>query len=77
MAATLQKRIDAGSVGVDRMFPEGLLDKLSLCFWFSLCFVLFLILGPFSAPIVLIALFKEGLVRFNELEEPRSLSVDK
>lgn len=77
MAATLQKRIDAGSVVVDRIVPEGMLDKLSLCFWFSLCLVLFLVLGPFSAPIVMLTVFKEGFKRCNELEEPRSLSAEE
>ena len=77
MAATLQKRVVAGPVAVDRIDVEGLLNRLSLCFWFSLCLVLFLILGPFSAPIVLIALFKEGALRFNEMDEPRSLTVDR
>ena len=39
-------------------------EKLSEYFWCSLCLVLFIILGPFSAPIAL------GVVLFGKLQDP-------
>lgn len=48
-------------------------DQLSEWFWFLLSFVLFVVLGPFSAPIALIALFKLGL-EDNDHPEPESIS---
>lgn len=48
-------------------------DQLSEWFWFLLSFVLFIALGPFSAPIVIIALFKLGL-EDNDNREPESVS---
>lgn len=40
------------------------LEKLSEYFWCSLCLVLFMILGPFSAPIAL------GVILFDKLQDP-------
>lgn len=42
-------------------------------FWFLLSFTLFVVLGPFSAPIALIALFKLGL-EDNNHREPESIA---
>jgi hypothetical protein len=42
-------------------------------FWFSLCLLLFIILGPFSAPIVLAFLFFNNDLN-NEMSEPESLT---
>jgi len=38
----------------------GIWEKLSGILWFLLSLVLFVVLGPFSAPIVLIALLQLG-----------------
>lgn len=48
-------------------------EKIVEGFWFSLCLALFIVLGPFSAPIVLAYLF------FNKdmegtMQEPESLN---
>lgn len=48
-------------------------EQLSEWFWFLLSFVLFVVLGPFSAPIALIALFKLGL-EDSDHREPESIS---
>ena len=50
----------------------NLTERLSEWFWFLLSFVLFVVLGPFSAPIALIAIFKLGL-EDNDHREPESL----
>ena len=39
------------------------LDKAGECFWFTLCLLLFMLLGPFSAPIVL------GYIFFGKLSD--------
>lgn len=44
-------------------------EQISEWFWFMLSFLLFVLLGPFSAPIALIAIFKLGL-EDNEHQEP-------
>ncbi len=48
-------------------------DQVSEWFWFLLSFTLFVMLGPFSAPIALIAIFKLGLEE-NDHREPESIS---
>lgn len=48
-------------------------DKLAEAFWFSVCLVLFMILGPFAAPIAVCFLFSNRLLE-NGMEEPESLS---
>jgi len=50
-----------------------LVEQASEWFWFFLSFVLFVVLGPFSAPIALIALFKLGL-EDNDHREPESMT---
>lgn len=45
------------------------LDKVSEVFWFSLCLMLFMVLGPFSAPIVLGYIFF-GKISEQKLTEP-------
>lgn len=47
------------------------LDKASECFWGTLCLLLFMLLGPFSAPIVL------GYIFFGKLHETGSLEPDQ
>ncbi len=51
---------------------SGLRDKIAEGFWFSLCLLLFVILGPFSAPIVLAYLFFNDHLS-GEMREPESL----
>ena len=41
-------------------------------FWFLVSFILFVILGPFSAPVVLVVLFRLGLEIEEELPQPMS-----
>jgi hypothetical protein len=45
------------------------LEKASECFWASLCLILFMVLGPFSAPIVLGYIFF-GKIHDQEAAEP-------
>ena len=47
------------------------LEKISECFWGTLCLLLFMVLGPFSAPIVL------GYIFFGKLHESGSLEPDQ
>lgn len=48
-------------------------ERVSECFWFVISFVLFLVLGPFSAPIVLLVLCRLGLQENGNVEpEPVS-----
>ena len=51
----------------------SMVEQVSEWFWFLLSFCLFVVLGPFSAPIALIALFKLGL-EDNDHREPESIS---
>ena len=43
-------------------------EKLSEGFWCSLCLILFLILGPFSAPIVLAFMFSKHVINADAVE---------
>jgi hypothetical protein len=49
------------------------LERLSEGFWFSLCLLLFMVLGPFSAPIVLGYIFF-GKLSDQVLSEPDPIS---
>ena len=44
-------------------------EKLSGCFWFSACLVMFMILGPFAAPIALGFVFSNYALN-REIHEP-------
>lgn len=73
MATTLNKQvISRPAEGVWHSL-WSLAEKLSEWFWFLLSFVLFVVLGPFSAPIALMAIFKLGL-EDNSQTEPESVS---
>ena len=73
MATTLRKQgIDQSVEGTFHTLWVAV-EHLRERFWFFLSFVLFVVLGPFSAPIVLIALFKLGLEN-NDLSEPEAMS---
>lgn len=58
--------IGTGSIGT-------WLEKVSEGFWFSLCLLLFMALGPFSAPIVLGYIFF-GKLNDQSLHEPDPIS---
>ncbi len=73
MATTLHKQVIGRP---DEKVWSSLLhaaDRITEWFWFLLSFVLFVALGPFSAPIALIAIFKLGLEE-NDHREPESIS---
>lgn len=74
MAATLQKQGIGRSVESVFYSLRILVEHVSEWFWFVLSFVLFVALGPFSAPIALIALVKLGM-EDNDHREPESISV--
>lgn len=73
MAATLQKQEITRSVESVFYSLRILVEQVSGWFWFLFSFVLFVVLGPFSAPIALIALVKLGL-EDNDHREPESTS---
>lgn len=73
MAATLRKQGMGRSVESVFYSLRILMEQVSEWFWFVLSFVLFVVLGPFSAPIALIALIKLGS-EDNDHREPESLS---
>lgn len=69
---TYNKR-DAGCV--TKVQEVSLLSRLSEYFWFCLSFLLFIIMGPFSAVAVVIALFSlAGKENQNKMVEPASIS---
>jgi hypothetical protein len=53
---------------------KGVKERAGEWFWLLFSFVLFLVLGPFSAPIVLIAIFRLGLENSDQLVEPESIT---
>lgn len=56
------------------LFPAKVSDiqeKVSEWFWFTLCFLLFVVLGPFSVPVVLMVLIQLG-VNADDCQEPES-----
>lgn len=68
MAATFtQAQLDRSIIGSS--ISWSWLDKVSEYFWLSLCLALFMVLGPFSAPIVLGYIFF-GRLNDQELTEP-------
>ena len=48
-------------------------ERVSSVFWFSVCLVLFMVLGPFAAPIALGFLFSKHMLN-EEMTEPESLN---
>jgi hypothetical protein len=73
MATTLRKQVIGQPV--EGVFHSLwiLVEQFSEWFWFLFSFALFVVLGPFSAPIALIALIKLGL-EDNNHSEPESIS---
>ena len=63
MSATcIQTR--SGATSISSIDSWAWFEKLSEFFWCSLCLILFVVLGPFSAPIAL------GVVLFGKLQDP-------
>ena len=58
---------------VDRSGPATGFGQVSEWFWFSLSFILFIVLGPFSAPVALIVLARLGMEE-NSWQEPESIT---
>lgn len=52
-------------------------EFLSEGFWFTAAFVLFLLLGPFSAPVVVIALYKLAKSHQGNQREPKQVQTTK
>lgn len=51
----------------------SLLSRCSECFWFCLSFILFIVMGPFSAVAVVVALFSlAGKENQSKMVEPAS-----
>jgi hypothetical protein len=73
MATTLHKQEIGRPAESGWRSVWNLTEQVSEWFWFLLSFTLFVVLGPFSAPIALIALFKLGL-EDNDHREPESIS---
>jgi hypothetical protein len=73
MATTLHKQVIGRPVEGVWHSLLSLTEQVSEWFWFLLSFALFVVLGPFSAPIALIAIFKLGL-EDNDQTEPESIS---
>ena len=69
MAATLIQTPTV-SEPIDTGFSLAWLEKASEYFWFTLCLLLFMVLGPFSAPIVL------GYIFFGKLSDQRPAEPD-
>ncbi len=73
METTLHKQIIDGPIESIWLNLWKLAEQVSEWFWFLFSFSLFVVLGPFSAPIALIALFKFGL-EDHDHQEPDSVS---
>lgn len=73
MATTLQKTIIDRPVSTNWHRLAVHAERVSEWFWFLLSFALFLVLGPFSAPVVLLVLCRLGL-QDNDHPEPESVS---
>ncbi len=72
MASTIQKQlIDRPIENLWQSVAE-LFELVSGWFWFLLSLSLFVVLGPFAAPVALIGLVKLGM-EDNDLQEPESI----
>ena len=69
---TLSKHLYQDSRAV-RSGPATGFGQVSEWFWFCLSFILFIILGPFSAPVALIVLARLGMEE-NSCQEPESIT---
>lgn len=74
MAITLfSKHLYAGPRADIRRRLALCLGQISEWFWFCLSFMLFIVLGPFSAPVALIVLVRLGMEE-HICEEPKSIT---
>lgn len=73
MATTMHKQVMDRPVDNALQSLLNLAEKMSEWFWIALSFSLFVVLGPFSAPVVLIVLCKLGLEASDNVE-PESIS---
>ncbi|WP_457576206.1 hypothetical protein [Desulfomarina sp.] len=76
MAAIIHKHTFAISVCAARDNLLQLSEKISECFWLSLSLLLFVIMGPFAAPVVLLVLFQLAREE-NGCVEPEPLGEDR
>lgn len=74
MESTTTKQTIVNSSTPFQSGVNGRTEKVLELVWCLLCFLLFIILGPFSAPVVLIALAKFGVEQRGQLSEPVSVS---
>ena len=75
MLTTAQYRDHSPTRKEKWMTREISLSAISEVFWFVFCLVLFMILGPFAAPIALIAVMTcQSREEREELPEPESVS---
>jgi hypothetical protein len=72
MASTIQKQIIDRPIESHWQSLVELFDLVSGWFWFLLSLSLFVALGPFAAPVALIALIKFGLEE-KDLVEPEAM----
>jgi ABC-type microcin C transport system permease subunit YejB len=73
MATTLYKPIVERSLESQWHRLMVHFERVSEYFWFLVSFVLFVVLGPFSAPVVLLVLCRLGLQENDHVEpEPAS-----
>lgn len=61
MVATMYKQMVVRQIGALSHSLSGIFEKAGEWMWFAFCLCLFIVLGPFSAPVVLIALCKLGM----------------
>jgi|GEM_PF-1293466 len=73
MATTLHKQLIDRPTDSTWNCLGDLIEQKSEWFWFLLSFILFVVMGPFSAPVVLLALIKLGL-EDNDHREPEAIS---
>ena len=73
MATTLQKHIINRPIDTPWHNLAIRIEKVSEWFWFLVSFALFVVLGPFSAPVVLLVLCRLGL-QDSDHAEPESVS---
>lgn len=73
MATTAHKQVIGRPVEALWHGLVSLTEQISEYFWFLLSFSLFVVLGPFSAPVVLLVLCKLGLEE-SDSAEPESLT---
>lgn len=72
MASTIQKQHIDRPIEVSWQSVVELFELVSGWFWFLLSLSLFVVLGPFAAPVAIIAVAKLGMEE-NDLQEPESI----